>query len=139
MKTKSVLFFAMIITMFVSGCFVVPDRVASKISTTLFPPPPPGYVPYDRIDVFNTTEGTFMTLHDDGGEKLEHVQYGKSNWMPQNTYFGSDGYDHVSSNVVTANFYDVTTGVYVGSMTYYTGCRHYQKVSSPRDRRCLEP
>jgi len=132
---RFVLFIASLV--FVSGCGLVPDKVTAKISGLLAPPA--GYVPFDRIDVFNNISGTYMILSDRGGVKPEHITTGNFGWVPQSTYFGNDGIDHLYDDTITARFYDANTGEYFGLWHWQTsGYIGYQAIHSPYERKQLE-
>ncbi len=124
-----------------SGCFLVPDKVSSKL--TSFLEPPPGFVPYNRVDVFNNVEGTIMTLHCRGGDISGEFRTGECGWVQQNVYFGSDGRDHTGDNTITARFYDEKIGVceagYLGLMHYDISANSegYQAIHTPYDRKYL--
>lgn len=139
MKTR-ILFFAVLIAiaMSVSGCFVLPDKVSGKMGS-LFATPP-GYVPFDRIDVFNNIQGTYMVLSDRGGVKPEHIPTGDFGWVPQNTYFGADGYERINNNTITARFYDIASGEYLGLWHYQIngGSIGYEAIHSPYERKMLK-
>lgn len=102
--------------------------------------PPPGYIPRDRIDVFNNIEGSVMTLHDRGGNIAGRIPVGGYGWVPQNTFFANDGTNRTDDNVITARFYDATTGEYLGLFHWWVGANgySYQAFHSPFERKQLE-
>ena len=123
--------FSVVIPMFLSGCFVFPDSVQEKIGDLL--KPDPNTLPYNRVDVFNnsvTNRGhqTYCIISDRGGVEAGHVLTGDFGWVPQNTYFGNDGYDRVNNNVISIRFYDAVTNDYLG-VCHYQINQQYQTLN----------
>lgn len=137
MKKLFVFVLVVVVMALMSGCFLVPDKVSARIGEMFAPPP--GYIPYSRVDVFNNVEGTYMVLSDRGGTKPERIPTGSFGWVPQNTFFASDGHDYIDNNVITCRFYDSKTDEYLGLVHYQIGAygSYYQAFHASFERKEL--